>query len=346
MNTTLMKNSTYIQPSDVSIIILNYKNSNDTITCLQHLAHLHSAPRRIIVVDNNSCDNSVEKILTEWNSFSSPVVINGSKLIQNNYFPSAILVTLQENDGYASGNNIGIQVALNDNECKAIWVINNDTEPHPESLIELCKRFNSISNAGIIGSTIVYKYKNNILQCAGGASLNKIFGITTHKYNEIELEKALLLDSKDVEKTLDYICGASMLIGRDVIMRIGEFEKKFFMYFEDVEYCIRAQKAGFSLGYAVNSIIYHKEGGTSCAHTAVGDRTIARPLWVDYLMLRNRIWCMKRHFPFSLPFACCSYIGVAFKRVYRKQFLRIPYVFKAMHDGLTGKMGKPAIFSL
>lgn len=114
----------------------------------------------------------------------------------------------------------------------------------------------------------------------------------------------------------------------------------FFLYLEDTDLSIRARKAGIPLLWARDSIVFHKEGGTTGAASA-NNAHFQRPLWVDYLMLRNRARLVRDHYPLGIPLLCASYLAVAFKRLLRNQPDRVPLVFKALWHGLAGKMGKP-----
>ncbi len=95
------------------------------------------------------------------------------------------------------------------------------------------------------------------------------------------------------------------------------------------------------MGWAPDSIVYHKEGGSTGAESAGGGRAFNRPAWVDYLSLRNRMYMMRKHYPWALPVVAASYLGVMLNRIKRGQANRIPLIFRAAWDGLRGHMGKP-----
>ena len=101
------------------------------------------------------------------------------------------------------------------------------------------------------------------------------------------------------------------------------------------------RKAGFNFAWAPDSIVYHKEGGSTGAESAAEGRKFSRPVWVDYLGLRNRVYMMRKHYPWALPLVLLSYLGVMLNRVRRGQADRIPLVCRAAWDGLRGRMGKP-----
>lgn len=330
-----------IRPCDVAVLVLNYRGSIDTLDCLRCLNTLESPPRSVIVIDNNSNDGSVEIILRKWSDFASPVLCTSDASNFTKCLATAIILPLTTNGGYSAGNNAGIRMAFADPGCKAVWILNNDTEPQPGSLKALCERLNTVPKSGIAGSTVVYAHDKTLVQCAGGGKFNHWLGTTSASCGRMRLEQVLVLDPTLVETRLDDIIGASMLIRRELVDSIGSFAEEFFLYTEETEYCIRARKAGYTFAWAADSIVFHREGASTGAQTAIGNRVFTRPAWVDYLSLRNRVWLMRLHYPWALPVVALSYLGVAINRLRRGQADRIILVCKAFWHGLCGKMGKP-----
>lgn len=330
--------SSPLLPAHTAVILLNYNNADDTIACLRSLYTLDQAPGAVIVVDNHSTDNSCAAILQTWRQWAAPVLIvpGGPSAAEN-----AVLIQMPANNGFSAGNNAGIRLALRHNDCNAIWILNNDTEVQPDALGQLCACLNAQPEAGLAGSTLVYAHDRNIVQCAGGFSINKYCGTTPAICGHMPLKNALQQPVATTTRQICYLCGASMLIRREVFDHIGQFREDYFLYYEDAEFCLRAQKAGFKLAWAPLSIVYHKEGGSTAAKSAVQDREFHRPAWVDYLSLRNRVYMMRKHYPWALPLVLLSYLGVLVNRIRRGQANRIPLIFRAAWDGLRGHMGKP-----
>ncbi|WP_407845001.1 glycosyltransferase family 2 protein [Desulfovibrio falkowii] len=333
-----------LTPAQVTVVILNYKGVEDTLCCLNALQRLEQQPGRIIVVDNNSGKKDVARLTDAWSTANilchkpAPVI-----LCQGDCLPNAqqILLTLDSNNGFASGNNAGIRLALSDTSCKALWLLNNDTEPEKYSLHYLCQRLNKIQGASIAGATVAYHHNRSLVQCAAGGFLNRWIGTSKLAYAQLPLEEVLKLEPTALEASLDDILGASMLIKRDVFDRIGFFSEEFFLYTEETEFCLRAGQAGILFAWGQKSIIYHKEGASTGAQTAIAGREFSRPAWVDYLALRNRVYMIRKHYPWALPLVLLSYLGVMLNRVRRGQADRIPLVCRAAWDGLRGRMGKP-----
>ena len=329
---------TACSPRGTTAIILTYKGMEDAIACLAALRGMPDAPGKIIVVDNGSGDGSLEGIKQWLNASDEACALLSADDGEHAALSAAITYTLLSvpvNNGYAAGNNAGIRLALRDAGCRAVWVLNNDTEPQTGSLAALCRRLNDCPGAGMVGSTLVRAHPGNTLQCAGGASFNTFLGTTTPLYEGAPLDIATALNPDSVEPKLAYLCGASMLVRREVFETLGFMDEEYFLYYEDVAFGLRARRAGYSLAWAPDSVVAHREGGSSGARSPK-----TRPEYVDYLALRNRIYLIRHYFPASLPVAVAGYAGVIIRRIARGQAARTRLVCKALWHGLTGKMGK------
>ena len=315
----------FIVPTSVTVILLNYCGSDDTIACLQALYTIPDKPGRVIIVDNASHDDSV---------------INIKAFLKQTPLPT-VLIELSENKGYATGNNAGIHLALHDPECQAIWILNNDTVPQADALRTLCSRLNACPNAGMAGSTMVFFHNTKVVQCAGGYGFNPYWGTTPAIQGKATTQEVLNLAPALIESSLQYLSGASILVRCDVFKTIGCFAEEYFLYYEDTEFGLRSRRAGYSLAWASDSVVLHKEGASTGAQSAVKDLCFHRPKMVDYLSLRNRIYLLHKYFPIYLPVAILSYAAVCINRIHRGQIRRLPLVLKALVDGLSGRMGKP-----
>ncbi|GAI92372.1 unnamed protein product, partial [marine sediment metagenome] len=211
----------------VSVIIINYNGLGDLEEFFDSIFNLTYKNVELIIIDNNSQDNSVE-------------------IIQKNY-PIVKIVELKKNYGFAKGNNLGMPFTKG----KYIVLLNMDTVVDKNWLTELVKVAEQSNYIGIIGSKIYYYDNREIIDFAGGSS--NIYGKAFHigmsnKDNEILNKK----------KTTFYICGASLLIKRELYDKIGLFDPIYFAYFEDVDLCWRAWMIGYKVIFAPKSFLYHK----------------------------------------------------------------------------------------
>jgi GT2 family glycosyltransferase len=296
----------------VGIILLNYGKVEETLTCLGALKALNYPDFKVIVVDNASPDDSVD-ILTSVKN-------------KPDCLPFELLIS-PSNGGYSAGNNLGMQWALNEG-CQMIWLLNNDTQPDPDALTPLVQE--SIKTEGLVGS--VCRYPDGTFQRVG-TRLKWLTG-SVKGYPEHALKDGMAVDN---------LTGASMLIPRAVIEQIGLLPEPYFLYFEDGEYCLRAQKAGFKTTVSVQSIVYHKEGATTGSQNAL----------VEYCYHRNRLrmfwdygWPLQR--VCLLAYTVFRFVRSIIKamlsfRIERWQSIKIQWL--ALGDFIQGKMGKGSFTS-
>lgn len=233
----------------VYIILLNYNGWRDTIECIESLNKIKYKNFEIIVVDNNSTDNSREKLL-EY-----------AKI--NNY----IFLESESNNGFAAGNNLGVKFALKNNP-EYILLLNNDTIVEPEFLTELIACAKKNNNVGIIGGKIYNYPEMNNLWYAGGY-INKLTARGKHK-----------IEDYDKECETDFITGCMQLINIIALKDVGLMDEQYFLYYEDLDYCMKFKNKGYKLVYTPNSIIYHKCGGSASYVSATSIYYSNRARWI------------------------------------------------------------------
>lgn len=322
----------------VYIILLNYNGWKDTIECLESVLKNDYLNYQIIVVDNDSSNNSMEYLINwaqgnqeliyplnsqlkhlsqdlekkplDYIFYTKDEALRGGIIEkESSYSKGIIFIQAGENGGFSAGNNIGINYALIKDDFEYIWLLNNDTVIQKDSLSKLV-RYSSENNIGICGSTLMYYHQINKVQAYGG-TVNKFFGTSKHIFNKNE-----------IEEKLDYIIGASFLIDKKVIKNIGLLPEKYFLYYEETDYCFNARKHGFKLGIEIQSIVYHKEGAST---KEPNPKEISE--FIDVLSLKNRIIFHKKY----LGGGFRLYLGmipVIFNRIKRGQFSRIWKIFK------------------
>jgi GT2 family glycosyltransferase len=253
--------------NNVCVVIVNWNGKKDTLECIESIykAPVSNQPSSIVVVDNGSTDGSVAAL--------------------KNTFPSVTVITNSSNLGFTGGNNIGIQFAL-DHGARYVWLLNNDTIIHKNTLPELLDAFHS-PQVGIVAPKIYFfpgrefhhdRYKEGergkVIWYAGGtidwanmfASHRGVDEVDHGQYDEVE--------------ETEFITGCSMCIRSEVIEEIGLLDNRYYVYLEDLDYSFRTKRAGFRLMYAPQSIIWHKNAGST-----------ARPgnLLHQYYQTRNRL---------------------------------------------------------
>lgn len=227
-----------INSIDFSIIIVNYNTRDLLRACLSTVYQSHSkATIEVIIVDNNSTDGSVEMIRAD--------------------FKQAQVIVNEENKGFSKGCNQGIKLSLG----KYILLLNSDVEIFPDTLDKL-KFFldneRSDPNIGIIGCKILNP--DGSLQYSVGKfpTLWSTFVDMFKPYHK----RKYYLAGYDKAHEVDWVTGACMLIDREVISDSGLFDERYFMYYEEVDWCHKAKKKGWKVFYYPFASIIHK---TPCA---------------------------------------------------------------------------------
>ncbi|SCG86386.1 glycosyltransferase family 2 protein [Methanobacterium congolense] len=289
----------------VTIIILNWNGWEDTIECLDSLNKINYPNYDVIIVDNHSEDDSVRKIREYCNgklkvkssffdhdSVSKPLrmfeineeklkKLNGNKIDYLHHSKSKnnlILIKNNENRGFAEGNNIGINYALNNLNSDCILLLNNDTVVEPYFLNKLV---NHAESASIVGSKLYFYDDKDLIQSTGvkikwsyGEMISLGYG---HKNN-----------FEEYEMDLDAVSGCSMLIKKEVIDKIGFLNTKCFLYYEDTDFCVRAKRAGFKIICANDSKVWHKTSVSSKRVSGTREYYSARNLFLFMRKYANK----------------------------------------------------------
>jgi GT2 family glycosyltransferase len=328
--------------TNVGVIILTWNDWRATLACLEQVHAQSGFPRRVIVCDNGSGKEVADRILNGWEQLAArtgrpkPVEVFGDNQLSG---PLALL-RREENEGMAGGMNAALRLLLYDQECKAFWLLHNDTVPENYALAALLHHAEESADMGIVGSTLLLQEKN-LVECAAGGTWSRWFG--TAKQLDQGLARFVLSDHKDIVARLDFINGASCLILRSLIEKIGLYDDRFFFFYEDVEYSLRARKAGFRLTWAPGALVRHKAPHQArlTPILAVTDEPDL-PKGLDYLFIRNRFFLLRRERPLALPVAMLSLPFLLSGRMFRGRKKRLRLVCRAAWDGVTGRMGKPS----
>lgn len=272
----------------IAAIVLQYGHWERTAESVRSLLDSELPPRWIIIVDNASPDDSCAKIGQWLASTDRPL----SVIDDSSPLPSTplVLLTQARNGGYAAGNNAGMRLALKLG-ADAVLILNNDARLAPSALGHMWNTLKNTPNAGLCGAKIVYPLPDSPLQCCAGGFTNYLTGLSTFTGEGLTLATDNL--SRDqVEKNLNFICGACVLASRKFIEDVGLLDEGYFLYCEEQDWALRA--AGrFGLVYAPEAICIHDEGTT----TGWNRRTFHWKLGLRLLQSRLRL-CMRHHPPY------------------------------------------------
>ncbi|MGY6522942.1 MAG: glycosyltransferase family 2 protein [Mongoliitalea sp.] len=242
----------------VSIISVNYGQTELTLEMIASLNKITYPAIEIIIVDNgspSSCKNEVTK----------------------NY-PKTIVIESPHNLGFAGGNNLGIREAKG----KYLLFLNNDTEVEPDFLEPLISLAESNPSIGVITPKLKFYFSENknIIQWAGssGLSLTTVRGKSRGDFEEDKGQYDEIIPTQ-------LIHGAAMLVPMDVIWKAGLMPDIYFLYYEELDWAEAIKKAGYALYYNGFSTVYHKES------MSVGKNS---PLKI-YYMTRGRLIFTRRN---------------------------------------------------
>jgi hypothetical protein len=220
-----------VNASRVTIVVLNWNRRDDTLACLASLARAELGGAGVVVVDNGSCDGSVEAIRAR--------------------FPQFEVLALPENRGYAGGCNAGIRVAL-ERDAEGVLLLNNDTEVAPDFLPPLLEAIDSTPDFAAASSAVLRLDRPELLDVA---------------YSEVQFGRrhavqlvgvnALVGEGFDRRRQIPVATGCSVLLRAEALRAIGLFDEAYFAYHEDVDWCLRAAKQGYRFLYEPYSRVYH-----------------------------------------------------------------------------------------
>lgn len=245
-------------PPLVSIITVNYDHPDVTAQLLTSLQAVTYPNIEVIVVDNASPHRGVDELIPR--------------------FPSVHFLKSPQNLGFAGGNNLGLQRAGG----KYLLFLNNDTEVEPDFLQPLVECLETKPNAGMVSPKIKFFHEENLIQYAGSSEINPYTGRGHFQGNR-------QTDQGQFDSTVPtpFVHGAAMLVSRRVLDAIGPMDERYFLYYEELDWCARARREGFSTWYVGASVVWHKES------VSTGKQS---PMKL-YYQTRNRLYYMRRNVP-------------------------------------------------
>ena len=245
------------QPNNLSrliVVIVNYRTPDLTIDCLHSLvSEVRELPgTRVVVSDNDSGDGSVEKI--------------GTAIETEGWGDWVSLMPLERNGGFAFGNNAVIRPILQStNPPPYFLLLNPDTIVRPGALQALIDFMDEHPNVGIAGSRL--EEPDGTPQCSA-FRFHTVFSELDSGLNLGIVSKLLSRwvvwppIPEEVSQT-DWVAGASMIIRREVFEAVGLMDEEYFMYYEEMDFCLQAKKAGWSCWYVPQSRVVHLVGQSS-----------------------------------------------------------------------------------
>ncbi len=234
-------------------LLVNWNGREDTLACLRSLEAVQGVPFDIVVVDNASRDGSVEHIRAA--------------------FPQVTVLESPTNLGFTGGNNLGLRYARQ-RGYEYVLLLNNDTEVAPDFLAPLVQALEDDSQAAAAGPLIYYHARPRVVWSAGGAidwqrGETRMLGLGEHDNGQFD----------GPPRTVDFVTGCALLVRLSVVNEVGILDERFFAYYEEVEWCVRMQRAGYHILFVPQSKVWHK----------ISPEAREASPQVHYYMTRNRL---------------------------------------------------------
>ena len=246
----------------IIIIILNWNGRQDTLECLDSVYRISYPSFEVLVVDNGSTDGSVETIRQRY----SEVV-----LLENG-----------RNLGFSEGNNVGIREAIQ-RDAEFVLLLNNDARIHPGCLDAFVDAAKKMPDAGAFAGKICDFFDRQRIWFAGACWIPKDATFQHLGFNALDDGKA---HNDYVE--CDFLPGCFMFFATSALKAVGFLDPRFFLLFEEVDWCYRARAAGYRCMYVPNAVAWHR------GSVSFGGRET--PLY-QYFFVRNRLLWAERHLP-------------------------------------------------
>lgn len=327
-----------METSQVYIIILNYKGWEDTIECLESVLRLNYPQFKVIVVDNYSPNESVERMrqwaegqLCVWHGRNHPLkrlfATSLLKPVPYRFLTAAawqhhipiitdeplFIVQAGSNDGFAAGNNLVIRHLLTLDAY--IWLLNPDMVVEPDSLSQLVRFTESLPHKPVVGALIKDYLQPDQTLIYGGGQHRPWSGTITFLQNKHDLHR------------LDYVHGGSFFTHLSNFKKMGPLPEEYFLYGEESDWCHRAKQSGIQLTVCDAAICYDK------VSTSIGKGFLA-----EYYYTRNALKFYQKYCPIYVPFILASNVLRVVKRLWQGQLDRVRAIITASWHFVIGKV--------
>lgn len=221
------------------VVVLNWNGRSHLESCLPTLVDPGHPDLFVIVVDNGSRDGSVE-----W--------------VRENH-PDVEVVALEENRRFAGGNNAGADRAL-ERGAEIVVLLNNDTFAEAGLFAELARAFEREPRVGVVGPRIVHADRPERIWYGGGVFRPR-WGWVSHR-----ALRAPIGAGRDPEGPTDWVTGCCLAVRAELWRELGGLDEAFYIYAEDVDFCLRARERGWSAWYRPQAVLRHAVSASVGGH--------------------------------------------------------------------------------
>ncbi|MDY6805825.1 MAG: glycosyltransferase [Cyanobacteriota bacterium] len=223
-----------VSKARVAIIILNYKSVEDTVNLVKSLEKSSYRHFQIIIVDNKSPNLNFQELAILFQKYA--------------------VIQTPKNLGYAGGNNVAIQY-VKDMGVDFIWILNPDTAVKSDTLEKLILATETSTEIDIYGSVICWTHRPETVWFGGGKV--KITETQFQTYHMYDGQNKSVIPDRIYE--VDYVTGASIFCRSSLFEEVGLIPEKYFLYFEETDWCLRARERGKKIAVVPSSQLYHSK---------------------------------------------------------------------------------------
>ena len=299
----------------VAVAIVGYRNPDDVSRCLAALATSTYVNFEVAICENGGRDayEALKAVV--------PTRLSGGQSVD--------LILAPSNLGFAGGVNVCVERTP---DVDAWWILNPDTEPHPDALRALLRRL-ATGDCDAVGCTVLRP--DGEVESLGGrwrAWLARTVAIGNGQ------SAGDLVDALAVERAQNFLMGASMLVSRRFVEHAGYMREDYFLYGEEVEWCLRGIARGMKLGFAPDARVVHYRGTS----TGAGEQIRRRPRLPVYLDERNKMLLTRDRFAARVPIAAAAALALLVLRyAARGAWRQFGYALSGWWAGLLGERGAP-----
>jgi GT2 family glycosyltransferase len=301
----------------VAIAIVTFRNTEEVLRCLEALSVAAHTDFEVVLWENGGAEAHARLVA------EAPSTLPGGQPVRIRLSPS--------NLGYAGGVNGCLRETP---DADAWWVLNPDTTPEPQALAELVKRLEA-GDCDAVGGVLYLP--GGTIQAAGGRWNSWLARAVSIGHGAPLVDRPSI--SLKAARLQNYLHGASMLVGRAFRDAAGPMREDYFLYCEEVEWCLRAAKRGMRLGVAAEAVVRHV-GGSATGNSSDMRRQTRLPV---YLNERNRLLVTRDLFPGRLPVtACLALVVLTLRFGKRGAWRQLAFALDGWRAGLANERGPPA----
>jgi GT2 family glycosyltransferase len=335
----------------VVAVVLNWNGWLDTIECVESILRSTLRPAQIVICDNGSTDGSVDRLrawadgtlvpdlggeggTSRWSyrpatkPLSYALVAAEAAKSGNGvpYETQLVIITIDENLGYAGGNNVAMDYALNRAGAEFVWLLNNDTVVDTFALERMTALAQRVPRAGLISAKLLQYAKPDRLQAMGGGNFTPAFGYDTQIGSGTRMT-----ESQGGTIELEHVIGACLLARGKAVAEVGPLDETYFLYREETDWSVRMRVQDWKLLCCPAAIVWHKQG------KSLGYKS---PLH-DYYSVRNMLRLVYKYYPSAFPTAVLTIAARSIlPKIARLQFRRLRAVFAAFSDFFAKRDGR------